>query len=180
MFVHACSCRLRLACKAFWRDLDSTSAYWADVCIELPAVVDWWDRPSIHYLKQGLGSFARSVNISITEDPANEDQAELAEVQALDLLNHLGQHCQLQSLQLSGIYSSGIDLLNALVALTSLTRLALKDFRVTSGDVDSHIIEVQQLLQSPSFDQKPQWPRCTQQSVPHLTSWFSSVPELAG
>ena len=97
--MNACSCRLGLACKAFWRGLDSRSAYWAKVCIELPKRDR---RPSLQYLKQGLGSSVHSVEIII-----NEDQAGLAEVQALDVLHHLS-HCQLQSLQLSSICSSGI------------------------------------------------------------------------
>ena len=135
--MHVCGFRLRLACKAFWRELDSTSAYWVEVYTELPAGFKWWNRPSIQYLKQGLGSSAHSVTISVDEDEeADWDQADFAKVQALDLLIYLGHHCQLKSLQLSGIYSSGVALLSALAALTSLTRLALQDFRVTSGDVE--------------------------------------------
>ena len=66
--VRACSFRLRLACKAFWTGLDSTSAYWAEVSIELPAGVNQDRRPSLQYVKQGLGSSARSVGIAIKQD----------------------------------------------------------------------------------------------------------------
>ena len=91
--------------------------------------------PSLQYLKQGLGRAACSVKIVI-----NEDQAGRAEVQALDVLHHLSQHCQLQSLQLSSDCSSGIGFLDALSALTSLTRLALQDVKVTSGEVEVHYL----------------------------------------
>ena len=118
-------------------------------------------------MKQGLGSSAHSVAINVKQDRAK--------VQALDVLHHLGHNCQLQSLQLSSDCTSGIRLLNAAAALTSLTELKLIHFKVASGE-----FEVRQLLPSPPFHNRSQWLRGIHQSVSQLYPGSPSDPELAG